>query len=247
MQGLILHCGARHISREELYAYPTPEPQGPWHQPIHHADFIEQVEGQLLGYDYHITDEAFGISADGAKFFGVMQLREHGGEGHGFIVGLRGSHDRSMSRGISMGSRTFVCDNLAFSGDVVFQTRHTTNIDERLPVLIHAAVERIAPMAEYQNDCFECYKDKYLKPIEADAAITEIIRRGIINPSEVGKLINHWDEPPHEEFEEPNVYRLFNAATEVLKPRNPDHPRLPYLAPKTQALHQVCNELALAA
>nr|MBS0019438.1 hypothetical protein [Gammaproteobacteria bacterium] len=49
------------------------------------------------------------------------------------MVGLRGSYDQTLPRGLAVGSRVFVCDNLAFSGEVTIKTKQTTFIGQRLP------------------------------------------------------------------------------------------------------------------
>jgi hypothetical protein len=57
--------------------------------------------------------------------------------GYTNMVGLRNSHDRKFPVGVSFGSRTFVCDNLAFSGDHAIKRKHTANVkresDRRAP------------------------------------------------------------------------------------------------------------------
>jgi glycerol-3-phosphate responsive antiterminator len=59
------------------------------------------------------------------------------------MVGIRGSYDQSMSRMLGVGSRVFVCDNMAFSTEVSIATKQTTNIGSRLPGLMRAAVAQI--------------------------------------------------------------------------------------------------------
>ncbi len=46
-----------------------------------------------------------------------------------------------------------------------------------------------------------------------------MVRIGAILPSHVGRVIEEYDNPSHEEFaQEKNVWRLHNAVTEVYKP-----------------------------
>jgi hypothetical protein len=55
------------------------------------------------------------------RFFGVLTRRSDY-SGCTDMVGLRNSHDRKCPVAVSFGSRTFVCDNRAFSGDHVIST-----------------------------------------------------------------------------------------------------------------------------
>lgn len=249
MNGLILHCGAHAVERAALARLPEPEPLGPRHCPIHHADFVDKLESTLDAAGYDIREQAYGLTHDGARLFGLMSVQHRalaafdGGE---FVVGFRGSHDQSLPRGIAAGSRVFVCDNLAFNGEIVMSTKQTTHIHDRLPVLLDDMVRKLGITFTWQVKQFDAYHATAVSPDMADRAIMEIGRRGVVNWSELGKVVAEWDNPSHDEHAEggANVWRLFNATTEVLRIRNPEHPRLPMLAPKTAELHRICDVLA---
>ena len=249
MANLMLHCGADAISREALYALPEPTPMGPRHRPIHHADFIEAVEGELILAGYDIKETAMGVTGDGARLFGVMDVqhaRLPSFDGGAYSIGFRGSHDQTISRGLAAGSHIFVCDNMAFNGEVVMNTKQTTEILSRLPTMIREMIEKLDGAFRHQVVQLDAYRTNQISHREADAAILEMGRQGVVNWGELGKVVQEWDAPSHEEHTEGghNVWRLFNAATETLKLRNPTHPRLPNLAPKTIKLHAICDELA---
>ena len=249
MSNLMLHCGAHAIDRSALLSLPEPVSMGPRHRPVHHADFIEVVEGELLRAGYDIKDQAMGVTPDGARLFGVMDI-EHRNlptfDGGAYTIGFRGSHDQTISRGLSAGSHIFVCDNMAFNGEVVMNTKQTTEILSRLPLMIREMIEKLDGAFRHQVVQLDAYRANQITQREADAAILEIGRQGIVNWGELGKVVEEWDTPSHEEHAEGghNVWRLFNAATETLKLRNPTHPRLMNLAPKTVRLHAICDELA---
>lgn len=246
MNGLILHCGASRIERHELMAMPEPKAQGERHQPVHHGDYVEMVDAALKDAGLTVAEEAFGVTREGARFFGMMRITGpsivDGGDEYGFTLGLRGSHDRSLDRSLAAGGHVFVCDNLAFSGDHRVGTRQTTNVLDRLPEMIRGLIFEAGGWSERLAEQYDSYKRKMLTAEKADALLTGMVRRGVVVPSEMGRLIDAWDSPPHAEFEEPNVWRAFNAATEVLKPRNPETPRIATLAPKTVKLHELCDE-----
>ncbi len=248
MNGLLLHCGASAVSRAELLAMPEPKPIGPRHQPVHHGDFVEMIDRALEDNGLTVVEEAFGMTRQGNRFFGTMRVTGRDvvtTDEHGFVIGMRGAHDMSLDRAIGGGSHVFVCDNLAMNADSLLRTRQTTNIHDRLPAMIDGIIRNVSGWSTRVAEQFEAYKGAMLTARAADALLTGMVRRGIIMPSEMGKLIKEWDEPSHECFaEEPNVWRAFNAATEVLKPRNPETPRLATLAPKTVNLHNLCDEFA---
>jgi len=179
------------------------------------------VQDALSTVGLSVVDEQYGALKDGARFFGLMEVRPAYGDDrdYGLVVGLRGSHDQSFPRGLVAGSRVFVCDNLCFSGEIRVTTRQTTHIERRLPGLILSAVQNLQGVFEVQDARFKEYRRTELKPRWGDAAITELVRRQVINPTQVGRVIQEWDEPSHEEHAEDghSVWRLHNAVTEAVK------------------------------
>lgn len=220
MNGLMLHCGAQKIDRTALqFATPNKGALGARHNPVPYIDFVEQVSDQLEKMGLVIEHEGFGITKDNDRFFGLMQLRSKYSD-YAPMLGLRGSYNQTLPRGIVLGSGIFVCDNLAFSGEINIKTKQTTYIRNRLPALIEGACERIPGMIELQHQKFEAYRNKEMRPRWGDAAIVELVRRDAISPSQVGKVVEQWDNPVHMEHAEQghSLWRLHNAVTEAIKP-----------------------------
>ena len=74
--GLMLHKGAQSCQREDIKNYPTPEPSinenGRGHFPIPHEELVGQTVMALEHHGFAVDEQEFGITPDGAKFFGVM-------------------------------------------------------------------------------------------------------------------------------------------------------------------------------
>lgn len=255
MNGLMLHCGANSIDRAGLCDLPLPKARGPRHFPVPFCDFADGVADALNYVGMRLVDERYGVTRDGNRFFGLMEVAPVVGDSKDFsmMMGLRGSHDQSISRGLVGGARVFVCDNLSFSGEVEIKTKQTTNILNRLPGLILEAVKQINGVFEVQERRFDTYKEFELKPRWGDAALTEMVRRGVLNPSRMGRAIEEWDHPSHEEHEENGytLWRFHNAITEALKAPVDEKTGLPEraVAPllmdrtvkMTQFLDEVCG------
>ena len=58
-----------------------------------------------------------------------------------------------------------------------------------------------------------------ITPEQASHVILTALRRGIISSLQLPKVCRAWEEPVHEEFTPRTAWSLFNAFTEVLKPR----------------------------
>lgn len=236
---LCLHAGAQHINRDQLAALPLPAARGSRHAIRPFIADIEMIDGYLQEAGFALVDESFGVKSDKdnmpSQFFGAMEIRPKTLEGvvipagsddktFGLTIGLRGSYDQTLPRGIAVGSRVFVCDNLAFSGEVSVYSKQTTNINSRIEVLLRDAVNRIPAMAQAQTARFDAYRNFELSQVKGDAILIECVRRGILNPSNVGQAIKEWDTPSHIEHaaEGKTVWTLFNAVTEAIKPSNKD-------------------------
>lgn len=74
----------------------------------------------------------------------------------------------------------FVCDNLAFSGEIEIRTRQTLNIAQRIPGLMSDAIARILSMAEHQQARFDAYRNVELKPCWGDALLVDMVRHGAL-------------------------------------------------------------------
>ncbi len=125
MLNLCLHCGARHVERRAVEAAATPAASPTW-VPVPHHRLLEQVETTLESGGLEVVNEAHALWNDGLRYFALLEVQN--GQPHddyGLVVGLRNSHDKSFPAAIALGSATFVCDNLAFSGEVTIARRHT--------------------------------------------------------------------------------------------------------------------------
>lgn len=216
------------FNRAQLAHVPTPPAQGRFHRPLPFGEYAEFVADALDRNGLAIAEEEYAVSKDHNRFFGLLEVTNKPLEGELITaeewrvqVGLRGSHDQRIPRGLTLGSRVLVCSNLCFHGNLgTFATKQTTNILARLPGLIRDAVSRIPQLAQEQEVIFDRYKNTELKPRWGDAALVEIHRRGGLTAPQLGRAIQEWDTPTYEEHAEGghNVWRLFNAATEALKP-----------------------------
>lgn len=230
---LCLHAGAHAIDRAALAALPLPKALGPRHVIRPFIEDIELIDTFLDRNGFTIKEEAYGVKTDKdnlpSQFFGAIEIRSKAlageylpAEPFALTVGVRGSYDQTLPRGLAVGSRVFVCDNLAFSGEVSVYAKQTTNIGSRIAGLLEAAVGEVPVLANHQAKRFDAYRNYELTKVKGDAILIECVRRGILNPSDIGKAIKEWDEPSHPEHAEngKTVWTVYNAITEAIKPAN---------------------------
>lgn len=229
---LMLHTGADAVDYTSLRQLPVPLATDT-HVPIPHHSVVDMVKYSLGFYGHEIVDEHYGVTPDGARFFGVLSLRSEYGD-YTDTVGLRNSHDKKFPIGISFGSRVFVCDNLAFNGDHVIKRKHTANAKRDLPGLVAQVVEPLREQRLLQARTFEVYRATELTPAEVDHAIMQMYRREVINLTRIADVLQAYEEPPHDWGGE-TAWRLFNATTFALTGRVAENPRA------TSELHKVID------
>lgn len=232
---LVLHCGANKVSRDQLAAVETPRPSGRWY-PVPHDEVLGTVQRKIESSGLRVVNEAHSITAGGDRYFGLLQV-VNGQQANDYatVIGIRNSHDKSFSAGLVVGSQVFVCDNLAFSGEVKIARKHTRYIRRDMPAMVARAVGRLGDLRQTMNTRIEAYKGQELDDLHAHDLIIKGLEARVIASSKLPAVLKEWREPSHEEFaERRNAWRLFNGFTEVLRGGN-----LHTLPSRTQALHGV--------
>jgi hypothetical protein len=230
---LMLHAGAEPVELSALKAVPVPEATDS-HVPVPHHEFLDMVKMALHIKGHLITSEEYGVTPDGMRFFGVLQLESSYGD-YTDVVGLRNSNDKAFPVGVSYGSQVFVCDNLAFVGDHVVKRRHTARLLRDLPGLV---MEMIAPLADErgrQHQVIQSYKGTEVDQKVADFIIMEAFRQDIINVQRIAEVHRQWLHPAHADFSARNAWSMFNAFTHVLAGKVAGNPS------STQKLHNVVD------
>jgi hypothetical protein len=219
---LMLHVNAAPVEYGALRELETP-PATQTHVPLPHFRLVDLVKTTAGMYGHEVVSEHHGVTADGAKYFGLLSLRSPY-TGYEDTVGLRNSHDKSFPISVGFGSRVFVCDNLAFIADQSIKRRHTANLKSHLPGLIGELIEPLADYREKQQRTFERYKHTDLSPQLADHAIMRMYREGIIGVQRIADVMKEWEAPTYEPWGGWTAWRMFNAATFVLTGRTMERP-----------------------
>src|SRR3989442_12117906 len=95
---LIAHCGSRKLTRAELTAIPTPEGTST-HRPVPHHEIVGGLVETLSFRHIGVVRDEYGVSQDGMKMFGVLDL-ETNFDGGPFAIGVRNPNDKPMRRAL---------------------------------------------------------------------------------------------------------------------------------------------------
>lgn len=214
---LILHTGAKSVQREQLLTAHTPLPTRTW-RPIPHSTLIDQVENSLKSSGLDIVAESHGMTQDGNRYFGLMQVG--GGDGDfGMVVGLRNSHDKKFPAGLVVGASVFVCDNLSFSSEIRLDRRHTVNILRDLPQLVDRAIGQLGDHRRTQEQRFLTYQQHELSNSQANDLMIQALDAQVIPVTKLPDVIKEWRTPRHIDFAKNGhtAWRFFSAVTESIK------------------------------
>jgi hypothetical protein len=178
MSGTLIHTNSDLVTLEQLRTFAAPAATGTW-RPIAHADLIDAVEHALDRQQVVVKREQFAVQRHGARLFAVLDLADQYAPDFASAMGIRHANDRSMAVEIAVGVRVFVCDNLAFSGDLIaLKRKHTTGFD--LAVEINEALDRYHTQLFHLHTKIDHLKASSLTDGEAKTMIVDAFRKEIV-------------------------------------------------------------------
>jgi hypothetical protein len=237
MNGLMLHAGASAATLEQVAEVTTPAAEKGW-QPIAHVDVINLVQSTLAQRNLTVVSQGFALWQNGMRMFGVLELRNgQTPSDYALTIGVRNSHDKSFAAGAALGSKVFVCDNMAFSGEITFARKHTLNIARDLPQLVSAAIGRLVDLRGWQDKRIAAYKQYEMTDALAHDIIVRSLDRKVIGPMKVLDVLKEYREPRHDDFKPRTAWSLFNAYTEISKGT------IRQLSRRTSALHGLMDDV----
>ncbi len=237
------------VTRQDMRHIPVPPPMGPRHHPYSFADFADNTVSAIERAGYSITGEEFAVQKDGMRVFGILKVSNSPDVSPAvpalassenvpalykpkwnLVVGVRGSNDQSVSRGLVIGSQVMVCSNLCFSGDLgKWNRKQTTNVESDMPGIIRRAVDQLDRKNDELTVNFDSFNAAQVDRDGGDRILMDILRGGGFSASQFERAVEHWDRLPADLEEHSangrTLWWLFNACTHGLKPtgRNSNH------------------------
>lgn len=152
MNGMIAHCDTNYVPEDQVRAVEAPEWTDTWH-PVPHAMVLDAMQAACKVNGLEIMDRQYSLNGTGTRMFGCWSLvpaqASHASTG---MLAIRNSTDKSMVLGIAGGTKVFVCDNLALSGDYLQFRKHTggLDLDELREIAARAVEQGVQKVAEFQ-------------------------------------------------------------------------------------------------
>jgi uncharacterized protein DUF932 len=220
---LMNHRGARLVDRPELDLVDPPPPTGTWF-PLKHSTVLDRVQETLDASGYQTNRRSLSLSPDNHRFFGTLDLASGIADGVSLSIGIRNSTDKTFLIQFCCGERVFVCDNLAFSAEVVIARKHTRFGERRFNDALSRAVLGLRQYQAVAQKRVEHLQHFDLSEDAANSYLLQAAEHGIVGWRLLPQVIKEWRKPQHEEFRPRTAWSLFNAFTEVLKDRQRTQP-----------------------
>jgi hypothetical protein len=212
---LISHVDTDIVTRQQLLAIPTPEPTATW-RPIPHVELVDMLDRVLNHFSMHIRQEQFALRRDGSVLFGVLQLAWGETQDGVAALGLRTANNKTMSLQICAGLSVFVCDNMAFRGDMIaLKRKHTAGLNLREELI--RAILRFQEHFGRLTSEIEGLKHGAIQDQEAKAFIHDVFAEGLMPLRFLPEVSRAYFAPDRPEFEPRTPWSLHNAFTGAAK------------------------------
>lgn len=221
----MLHCGAREVDLAELATIPTPEAVGRWFPISHHA-VIQTVETSLANVGFRVDRSVYALSRDDGRMFATLDLGIDIVPGVKLAAGIRNSTDKSFPLGFCAGHRVFVCDNLAFSAELMVKRKHTRFGHDRFRFDVSDCVSKLTAFKEAEIERIVMMKGLELNDRRADSLMLRAYEHDFISHRYMKKLIEAWRNPTFDgELSERTAWGLFNCFTLAMADQHRSNPQ----------------------
>ena len=214
---LIAHVDSNLVTREQIAAL-TPVVGTDTFKPIPHIELIQSLEKALGDREITITREQYALGKGGYRMFGTLDLSLNGIQGSCASLGIRTANNRTMALQMIAGLRIFVCDNMAFNGDMIaLKRRHTSglNLFDELEIALDKYEQHYFNLKQEVDNL----RNRELSDDNAKCMIHDIFAKKIMPVRFMPDVSGEYfaKEQRHPEFAPRTAWSLLNAFTEVAK------------------------------
>lgn len=246
------HKGSRCVSRDELLEIKTPE-RTKTHLPIPHHEILEVAEDMMSKFNYEFSDYTLLVSKDNQMFMGSCTVKSplwvsngigetedylHSTDDYDFKIAFTNSHNKTLPVKFFAGTHVFVCTNGQWDADVMISRKHTPGAWADIYIKLRELVFDMSDIRKKVINKFESLKEiDFDSKREVHDFLVQSCERRILPWQQAPKVLEHWNNPEHTEFNDRNGYSLFNAYTSNWRSGNPFD-----LSSKTQRLRGFIDE-----
>jgi hypothetical protein len=214
-------------SMAALTAMPQPQAQGIRHKPVPHVVLVDHIREEIDRRGWQVGRQALALSQNGQAIFGVMDLEVKPGtlihvKDRGISFGFRSSVNETLAIKAVAGTRVFVCDNLALSGDMIaIQRKSTTGLD-----LKQAVAEGFDKFIEHQavlEVSIARMATQGIGDVQAKCLIFDLLNMGVIPSRLFDDVVRNYFKPTPDmvDCQPRTLWGLHNAVTRAIRDLTP--------------------------
>lgn len=217
---------AKLVDREALVHLPEPQGLGKFHKPVPHYVLVDAINEEVDRRGWLVERQQLALSQAGEALFGVIDLRPAKeltvGDGRGVSLGFRSSTNQALAIKAVAGTRVFVCDNLALSGDMIaIQRKSTTHLD--LKQAIAGGFDKFITQQAQLELSIGRMAAKVIDDPTAKLLIYELLEGGVIPVRLFDDVHRNYFKPTEEQKDcQPRtLWGLHNAVTRAIRDLTP--------------------------
>jgi hypothetical protein len=180
--------GNNRVTEAEVFQVPS-VPFTRTFKPFHHKQVIDAVRTGINAVGLEVVKTEYVLAGnEGMRMFGVWDLAT-GNDELCLSLGIRNSMDKSISIGITAGTRVFICENLAFDGEFVALRKHTRGLTlDELEFMAYRAIRCLVGRLTKFQAWHEGLKRYELQEAEAKILLVELITQKVFPASWFSKF-----------------------------------------------------------
>jgi hypothetical protein len=214
---LIAHRGTRLVTPLDLAAVETPAPRSSTHRCVPHIEVVTEIIDELERRGLSVSKETYSLSPDDNRFFGVLDTHDRlMPDGIGIAIGIRNSHDQSLALGIAAGTRVLVCDNLAFTGEVVRYRKHTLKISAR--EVVSGAVDQVLHETHREVEWYDRLRVRVLGDAEVKTTMIDALRGHACTAQQLQQVVRSFFDGTDPSR---TAWTLYNGFTDAFRDQHP--------------------------
>jgi hypothetical protein len=226
---LLLHCGAREVSRAQLdeISQNTP-PATRTFVPVSHSTALDTVIQTMAESGFHARSVRIGVARGDHRLFATVQTgSDLDGNQTTLSVAVVNSTDKSLPMKMIAGANVFCCDNLSLRSDLMAPVRkkHSRHGLERFRESVGLAVKQLDAFKEVESRRIRVFREAQVSDTVAESVLLRAFDKGVLSHRLLPTAINEWRAPTFDDFLPRTLWSLENAITTTLGPVRKTNPQ----------------------
>ena len=209
-------CWSETVDLNDLRAVKT-TPLGTKHHPVNHGDALEMFKTKLIDNGINVIKERGMLSVNKLKYIYVADVYNKCSDmvlTNGFI----NYNDKSKAFTMVMGEKVFVCSNECVSHQLRdLKSRHTGNVYQEIRDKMQSGIERFFEFTNERINDINMMKETPFGEKQLGSVILDLHRGSGLSNTNIGKIVEEFDNPSYPEFMDRSAWNFHNACTHVFK------------------------------